>query len=127
MEGKFFVWTRAEVDEILGQTEADLFADIYDITAAGNWEGHNILHLTRTLGPRSEAAADLAEDELRPPAGREQEETVRGAQQAHLAGTRREDSDRLERPDDRGLRPSGASAWESPNTARRPYAPPTFC
>ncbi len=49
VEGKFFVWTRAEVDEILGQTEADLFAEIYDITTEGNWEGHNIPHLARAL------------------------------------------------------------------------------
>ncbi len=47
-EGKFFVWTLDEVRQVLGP-DASLFAQIYDITARGNWEGHNILHLQRPL------------------------------------------------------------------------------
>ncbi len=48
IEGKFFVCSLAEVEQILGADEAQLFADVYDITAEGNWEGHNILHRGRT-------------------------------------------------------------------------------
>ena len=45
-EGRFFVWTKAEVDERLGD-DACLFCRYYDVTEAGNWEhGSNILHLT---------------------------------------------------------------------------------
>ena len=45
-EGKFFVWTKAEVDEQLAD-DARLFCRYYDVTEAGNWEsGNNILHLT---------------------------------------------------------------------------------
>src|SRR5262249_18561361 len=44
MEGKFFVWSTREVEEILGQEHAEVFTYVYDITPAGNWEGHNILH-----------------------------------------------------------------------------------
>lgn len=47
-EGKFFVWTGDEVRQALGP-DASLFAQIYDVTARGNWEGHNILHLQRSL------------------------------------------------------------------------------
>src|SRR5262249_15602164 len=48
-EGKFFVWTKAEVDALLGEA-ARLFCRYYDITATGNWEhGQNILHLTVSL------------------------------------------------------------------------------
>ena len=48
-EGKFFVWTQAEVDERLGG-DARLFCRYYDVTEAGNWEhGSNILHLTVSL------------------------------------------------------------------------------
>jgi uncharacterized protein YyaL (SSP411 family) len=48
-EGKFFVWTKAEVDERLGD-DARLFCRYYDVTEAGNWEsGNNILHLTVSL------------------------------------------------------------------------------
>ena len=42
-EGKYYVWDKAEIEEILG-TEADLFCRFYDVTGAGNWEGKNILH-----------------------------------------------------------------------------------
>jgi hypothetical protein len=48
-EGKFFVWTKAEVDALLGEASR-LFCRYYDITSAGNWEhGNNILHLTVSL------------------------------------------------------------------------------
>jgi len=48
-EGKFFVWTKAEVDALLGEASR-LFCRYYDITGAGNWEhGNNILHLTVSL------------------------------------------------------------------------------
>ncbi|MEL6923773.1 MAG: thioredoxin domain-containing protein, partial [Bacteroidota bacterium] len=41
-EGKFYVWNKAEVDELLGNDSA-LFCAFYDISSSGNWEGHNIL------------------------------------------------------------------------------------
>ena len=48
-EGKFFVWTKAEVDERIGD-DSRLFCRYYDVTEAGNWEsGSNILHLTVSL------------------------------------------------------------------------------
>ena len=48
-EGKFFVWTKAEVDVLLGEASR-LFCRYYDITRAGNWEhSNNILHLTVSL------------------------------------------------------------------------------
>jgi uncharacterized protein YyaL (SSP411 family) len=44
VEGKFFVWSAQEVEKILGQEHAEIFTYVYDITPAGNWDGHNILH-----------------------------------------------------------------------------------
>ena len=41
-EGKFYVWTRDEIDRHLTRDEANLLSDAYDITASGNWEGHAI-------------------------------------------------------------------------------------
>jgi hypothetical protein len=55
-EGKFYVWSRAEVMEILGADEGRAFCALYDITEQGNWEGHNILNVPRD--PES-VAADL--------------------------------------------------------------------
>ncbi|HYT93319.1 MAG TPA: thioredoxin domain-containing protein [Gemmataceae bacterium] len=43
-EGKFFVWSLAEVEQVLGKDLAQPFAAVYDVTLAGNWEGKNILH-----------------------------------------------------------------------------------
>ncbi|WP_439923748.1 thioredoxin domain-containing protein [Nitrobacter sp. JJSN] len=41
-EGKFYVWSLSEIEEVLGQPDAADFAARYDITAKGNFEGHNI-------------------------------------------------------------------------------------
>jgi uncharacterized protein YyaL (SSP411 family) len=38
-EGKFYVWTRAEVFDVLGPEEGAFFADAFDINDGGNWEG----------------------------------------------------------------------------------------
>jgi uncharacterized protein len=55
-EGKFYVWTRAEIEEVLGQAQAKVFADAYEVTDAGNWEGHTILN--RLRNPALGSAAD---------------------------------------------------------------------
>ncbi|MDX1667505.1 MAG: thioredoxin domain-containing protein, partial [Saprospiraceae bacterium] len=47
-EGKFYVWDRSEVEEVLGE-EAELVCDFFDISEAGNWEGKNILWRPRSL------------------------------------------------------------------------------
>src|SRR5262249_30629838 len=43
-EGKFYVWSLAEVEQVLDKPDAELFARHYDVTSAGNFEGHNILN-----------------------------------------------------------------------------------
>ncbi len=43
-EGKFYVWTPQEVEHVLGRAEAQVFNEYFDVTAAGNFEGKNILH-----------------------------------------------------------------------------------
>src|SRR3954453_3848804 len=42
-EGKFYVWSEAEIDALLGD-RAPLFKQVYDLSAGGNWEGKNILN-----------------------------------------------------------------------------------
>ncbi len=44
VEGKFYVWARAEIEEVLGADDAKLFAETYDVSRIGNFEGHNILN-----------------------------------------------------------------------------------
>jgi len=43
VEGKYYVWTKEEIEAILGD-EAEAFCENYQVTAQGNWEhGVNIL------------------------------------------------------------------------------------
>jgi hypothetical protein len=59
-EGRFYVWTPAEVEAVLGRDRAAGFCSAYSITAEGNFEGSNVLwDLAR--GPRSDFAAERAE------------------------------------------------------------------
>jgi uncharacterized protein len=51
-EGKFYVWSLAEIEEILGKEDAALFAEIYGVTELGNFEGHNILNRLDALEMR---------------------------------------------------------------------------
>jgi uncharacterized protein YyaL (SSP411 family) len=60
VEGKYYVWSLAEVADVLGAERAKPFAYVYDVTEPGNWEGHNILNLPRTIG---QAAKLLGRDE----------------------------------------------------------------
>ena len=43
-EGKFYVWSAAELERVLDQ-DAPLIARFWDVTEGGNFEGHNILHV----------------------------------------------------------------------------------
>ena len=44
-EGKYYVWSRAEIETVLGGA-ADAFCRIYDVRRGGNWEGMTILNRT---------------------------------------------------------------------------------
>ncbi|MGN6493255.1 MAG: thioredoxin domain-containing protein [Agriterribacter sp.] len=48
VEGKYYVWSKKEVDELLGK-DSVLFCDYYDITEHGNWEEQNILRVMQPL------------------------------------------------------------------------------
>ena len=45
VEGKFFVWEPYDVEDIIGEKNAEIFCEYYDITPHGNFEGENILHV----------------------------------------------------------------------------------
>ena len=53
-EGRFYVWTEAEVDALLGGRRC--FKDAYDVTRGGNWEGHTILRRMTPIGVPDEEA-----------------------------------------------------------------------
>ena len=49
VEGKFYVWTPAEIREVLGESLADKFCYVYDVSDQGNFEDSNILNLPKTV------------------------------------------------------------------------------
>jgi uncharacterized protein YyaL (SSP411 family) len=69
VEGKFYVWSAAEIETVLGKELADLFSEVLDVTPSGNWEDHNILNRAKTYEqyarlrqmPESALRASLAE------------------------------------------------------------------
>ena len=114
-EGKFYVWSLAEIEEALGAEDAKLFAEVYDVTAQGNFEGHNILNRLDAIELRD------AETEARLAAMREK--LARAARGARAPGLRRQGARRLERIDDRGPRQRGATPSTAPTGSKPPSAP----
>jgi uncharacterized protein YyaL (SSP411 family) len=64
-EGRFYVWTPDEVDELLGPEDGPLFRRFYDVSEAGNWPGDphrprpeptSILHVDRPVEQVAEQA-----------------------------------------------------------------------
>ncbi len=62
-EGRFYLWTPAEIRECLGEDAADISCRLYGITEGGNFEGRNILHCSF---PQEEFAArgEIAPEQL---------------------------------------------------------------
>jgi len=60
VEGKFYVWTPAEIQEVLGDEAGERFCFVYDVTEEGNFEGSSILNLPRTIG---QSASELEWDQ----------------------------------------------------------------
>ncbi len=82
-EGRFYVWTPAEIREVLAAAglgdAADEVIAYYGVSERGNFEGANILHLIGRLDARAARAP------RRGPRG-----AVRGARPARLARARRQ-------------------------------------
>ncbi len=59
-EGKFYVWSLAEIIAALGPDDGAFFARHYDATPAGNFEGHNILNRLHDVPCTAEEEERLA-------------------------------------------------------------------
>jgi uncharacterized protein YyaL (SSP411 family) len=72
-EGKFYVWTPKEIDEVLGPERAKAFSYVYDVSEQGNFEGNSILNIPKPLDVAAKLLArdvnglrhELAEDRCR--------------------------------------------------------------
>jgi uncharacterized protein YyaL (SSP411 family) len=50
VEGKFYVWTPAQIKQVLGDERGDRFCFVYDVSDHGNFEhGQSILNLPKTI------------------------------------------------------------------------------
>ena len=59
-EGKFYIWSQAEIESVLGKEESKTFISFFNVTPGGNFEGHNILNLTSYSDRvRQEAGTDF--------------------------------------------------------------------
>ncbi|WP_288905297.1 thioredoxin domain-containing protein [uncultured Sneathiella sp.] len=76
VEGKFYTWSKTEIDEILGE-HAPHFNEIYGILPEGNWENTNIINRLKypdrldiqaeaDLAPWRQALFDHRENRIRP-------------------------------------------------------------
>ena len=64
VEGKFYVWSPAEVREALGDEDGRLFSRVFGITEQGNFEGESIPNLLGGSLEEQAAAMDLSESDL---------------------------------------------------------------
>lgn len=67
-EGKFYVWSNAEIEAVLDADSLDLFKEVYDVSAQGNWEGKTILNRidsgARTLSSKEHDMLSQAREKL---------------------------------------------------------------
>ncbi len=61
-EGKFFVWSRQEILDVMGERHGNLFCDFFDVTESGNFEGQNILHINASITDTAARNKVSAED-----------------------------------------------------------------
>lgn len=62
VEGKFYTWSKEEIDTVLG-ADAAIFCEFYDVTEDGNWEEQNILRILQPVAVFA-GAKGLDEEEL---------------------------------------------------------------
>ncbi len=75
-EGRFYVWSASEIEEILGANDFAVFASTYNVTRQGNWEGKTILNrlqaehfspiTDQTLAPMRERLLAARAQRIRP-------------------------------------------------------------
>jgi uncharacterized protein YyaL (SSP411 family) len=63
VEGKFFVWTPDEIEELLGAEDAQIFGFYYDVSEEGNFEEKNILNVNYTIASTAKALK-ISEEKL---------------------------------------------------------------
>lgn len=63
-EGKYYLWTSQEIAETLDERGRQIFGDYFGITAQGNFDGQNILHVVAELDPEASSIIKQAKVSL---------------------------------------------------------------
>jgi len=64
-EGKFYVWTPAEIRTLLGETEGDFVCSAYGVTPQGNFEqGNTVLHKAIKLNDAQSLHLEMLKEKL---------------------------------------------------------------
>ncbi len=64
VEGKFFTWTPAEIETVLGAERAKSLEAYYGVTESGNFEGRNVLHLAGAVEANGGRSLAESRDDL---------------------------------------------------------------
>lgn len=64
VEGKYYVWTPQEIAEVVGEESAQIVNGYFSVTAEGNFDGRNILHVADTPPPEASSIIDQAKASL---------------------------------------------------------------
>jgi uncharacterized protein len=62
-EGTFYLWSRGEIDALLGPLDGNYFSQCYDVSASGNFEGQNILNRLNRLRSSQQPGSGRREDQ----------------------------------------------------------------
>lgn len=65
VEGKYYVWDKKEIDELLGENDSLIFCKVFDVKDAGNWEHTNVLWMPDDLSVSAESLNIPADDLLK--------------------------------------------------------------
>ena len=49
VEGKYYVWSKKEIDELLGEERSKFFCKMFNVNEDGNWEHTNVLWMPETI------------------------------------------------------------------------------
>jgi len=63
VEGKFYVWSRDEFRDVVGE-DAEVLERYFDVTEHGNWEHTNILHVAQEADQNLQLKIDAARSKL---------------------------------------------------------------
>jgi uncharacterized protein YyaL (SSP411 family) len=64
VEGRYYLWTHQEINELVGRENSRLITDYFGVTPAGNFEGRNVLHVAGEPGPKAAGIINRAKKSL---------------------------------------------------------------